>query len=110
MNPIEHVWGALERRVAGRQPPPQALQELERALLEEWDRIPQLVINNLIDSMSQSFDLLLSNLGDRDNPTSVQWNLDQVTAVGFIPVFARYIAAIPEQPEQYVWDHYLVEK
>ncbi|GFW30596.1 transposable element Tcb2 transposase [Trichonephila clavipes] len=55
MNPKEHVWGALGRRVAGRQPPPQTLQELERALLEEWDRIPQLVINSLIDSLPQSF-------------------------------------------------------
>ncbi|GFV56957.1 transposable element Tcb2 transposase [Trichonephila clavipes] len=40
MIPIEHVWDALGRRVAGHQPPPQTLQELERALLEEWDRIP----------------------------------------------------------------------
>ncbi|GFX04756.1 transposable element Tcb1 transposase [Trichonephila clavipes] len=40
MNPIQHVWDALGRRVAGRQPPPQTLQELERALLEKWDRIP----------------------------------------------------------------------
>ncbi|GFX96933.1 transposable element Tcb2 transposase [Trichonephila clavipes] len=53
MNPIEHVWDALGRRVAGHQPPPQTLQELERAFLEEWDRIPQLVINSLIDSMPQ---------------------------------------------------------
>ncbi|GFT99251.1 probable RNA-directed DNA polymerase from transposon X-element [Trichonephila clavipes] len=53
MNPIQHVWDALGRRVAGRQPYPQTLQELEKALLEEWDRIPQLVINRLIDSMSQ---------------------------------------------------------
>ncbi|GFU91160.1 transposable element Tcb2 transposase [Trichonephila clavipes] len=45
---------ALGRRVAGRQPPPQTVLELERALLEEWDRIPQLVINSLIDSMPQS--------------------------------------------------------
>ncbi|GFS68469.1 transposable element Tcb2 transposase [Trichonephila clavipes] len=37
INPIEHVWDALGRRVDGRQPPPQTLQELERALLEEWD-------------------------------------------------------------------------
>ncbi|GFW60450.1 transposable element Tcb2 transposase [Trichonephila clavipes] len=54
MNPIEHVWDALGRRVAGRQPPPQTLQEQERDLLEEWDRIPQLGINSLIDSMPQS--------------------------------------------------------
>ncbi|GFT82897.1 transposable element Tc1 transposase [Trichonephila clavipes] len=26
MNPIEHVWDALGRQVAGRQPPPQTLQ------------------------------------------------------------------------------------
>ncbi|GFV47303.1 transposable element Tcb2 transposase [Trichonephila clavipes] len=34
MNPIEHVWDALGRRVAGRQPPSHTLQQLERALLE----------------------------------------------------------------------------
>ncbi|GFY18366.1 transposable element Tcb2 transposase [Trichonephila clavipes] len=51
MNTIEHVWDALGRRVPGQ--PPQTLQELERALLEEWDRIPQLMINSLMDSMPQ---------------------------------------------------------
>ncbi|GFW53735.1 transposable element Tcb2 transposase [Trichonephila clavipes] len=51
MNPIKHVWDALGRQVADRKPPPQTLQELERALLEEWDRIPSLLINSLIDSM-----------------------------------------------------------
>ncbi|GFW86760.1 transposable element Tcb2 transposase [Trichonephila clavipes] len=60
MNPIQHVWGALGRRVAGRQPPPQTLQELERSLLEEWDRISQLVINSLIDSMPQRCSTLLA--------------------------------------------------
>ncbi|GFU18633.1 transposable element Tcb2 transposase, partial [Trichonephila clavipes] len=60
MNPIEHVWDALGRRVAGRQPPPQTLQELERALLEEGDRIPQLVFNSLIESMPQRCSTLLA--------------------------------------------------
>ncbi|GFW04632.1 transposable element Tcb1 transposase [Trichonephila clavipes] len=64
MNPIEHVWDALGRRVAGRQPPPQTLQELERALLEEWDRIPQLVINSLIDFMLQMCSTLLAVRGN----------------------------------------------
>ncbi|GFU50285.1 transposable element Tcb2 transposase [Trichonephila clavipes] len=64
MNPIEHVWDALGRQVAGRQPPPQTLQGLERALLEEWDRIPQLVINSLIDSMPQRCSTLLAVRGN----------------------------------------------
>ncbi|GFX10509.1 transposable element Tcb2 transposase [Trichonephila clavipes] len=64
MNPIEHVWVALGRPVAGRQPPLQALQELERALLEEWDRIPQLVINSLINSMPQRCSTLLAVRGN----------------------------------------------
>ncbi|GFX57601.1 uncharacterized protein TNCV_2675871 [Trichonephila clavipes] len=47
MNPIEHVWDALGIRVAGRQIPPQTLQELERALLEESspEESPRLVPN-----------------------------------------------------------------
>ncbi|GFU77858.1 transposable element Tcb2 transposase [Trichonephila clavipes] len=64
INPIEHVWDALGRRVAGRQPPPQTLQELKRALLEEWNRIPQLVINSLIDSMPQRCSTLLAVRGN----------------------------------------------
>ncbi|GFW28556.1 transposable element Tcb2 transposase [Trichonephila clavipes] len=64
MNPIEHVWDALERRNAGRQPRPQTLQELESVLLEEWDRIPQLVIHSLIDSMLQRCSTLLVVLGN----------------------------------------------
>ncbi|GFV62360.1 transposable element Tcb1 transposase [Trichonephila clavipes] len=64
MNPIEHVWDALGKRVAGRQPSPQTLQELKRALLEEWDRIPQLVINSLIDSMPQRCSTLLTVRGN----------------------------------------------
>ncbi|GFV45170.1 transposable element Tcb1 transposase [Trichonephila clavipes] len=64
MNPIEHVWGALGRRIADRQPPPQTLQEMERALLEEWDRISQLVINSLIDPMPQRCSTLLAVRGN----------------------------------------------
>ncbi|GFY08092.1 transposable element Tcb2 transposase [Trichonephila clavipes] len=64
VNPIEHVWDALGRRVAGRQPPPETLQELERALLEEWDRILQLVINSLIDSMPHRCSTLLAVRGN----------------------------------------------
>ncbi|GFW18895.1 transposable element Tcb2 transposase [Trichonephila clavipes] len=35
LNPIEHVWDMLGRRIAARQPPPTYLPELWRALLDE---------------------------------------------------------------------------
>ncbi|GFT94737.1 transposable element Tcb2 transposase [Trichonephila clavipes] len=64
MNPIEHVWNASEKEVADRKPPPQTLQKLERTVLEEWDRLPPLVINILIDSMPQSCSTLLAVRGN----------------------------------------------
>ncbi|GFX54638.1 transposable element Tc3 transposase [Trichonephila clavipes] len=35
LNPIEHVWDMLGRRIAARQPPPTCLPELRRAWLDE---------------------------------------------------------------------------
>ncbi|GFY23801.1 transposable element Tcb2 transposase [Trichonephila clavipes] len=51
LNPIEHVWDMLDRRIAARQPPPICLPELRRALLYEWCNIPQDQIDNFILSM-----------------------------------------------------------
>ncbi|KFM59399.1 Transposable element Tcb1 transposase, partial [Stegodyphus mimosarum] len=51
LNPEEHLWDMLGRRVAVCQPPPTCLSELRRALLLEWCNIPQDQIDNLILSM-----------------------------------------------------------
>ncbi|GFT23738.1 transposable element Tc3 transposase [Trichonephila clavipes] len=48
LNPIEHVWDMLGRRIAARQIAPTCLPELWRALLDEWCNIPQDRIDNLI--------------------------------------------------------------
>ena len=50
MNPIEHAGEKLGRRVACRLPPLNTFQELKIAHLEEWNRIPLLLINSLIDT------------------------------------------------------------
>jgi hypothetical protein len=52
LNPIEHLWDALDRRVRQRQPQPQSLQQLVNALQEEWNNILQQAIRTLISSMS----------------------------------------------------------
>ena len=50
LNPIEHLWDILDRRVGQRQPAPQTLQQLAVALQEEWRAIPQENIRRLFRS------------------------------------------------------------
>ncbi|GFV31029.1 transposable element Tc1 transposase [Trichonephila clavipes] len=42
---------ALERQVAGRNNPPTNKNTLIRALTEEWDKLPQQLLNNVVQSM-----------------------------------------------------------
>ncbi|GFX39412.1 transposable element Tcb2 transposase [Trichonephila clavipes] len=49
--PIENVWDALGRQVAGRNYPPKNKNTLIRALTEEWDKLPQQLLDNVVQSM-----------------------------------------------------------
>ncbi|GFY06148.1 hypothetical protein TNCV_3108271 [Trichonephila clavipes] len=51
-NPIENVWDALGRQVAGRNYPPTNKNTLIRALTEEWDKLPQQLLDNVVQSMT----------------------------------------------------------
>ncbi|GFY05871.1 transposable element Tcb2 transposase [Trichonephila clavipes] len=51
LNPIENVWNALERQVDGRNYPPTNKNTLIRALTEEWDKLPQQLLDNVVQSM-----------------------------------------------------------
>ncbi|GFX72767.1 uncharacterized protein TNCV_4063621 [Trichonephila clavipes] len=79
LNPIENVWDALGKQVAGRNYPPTNKNTLIRALTEEWDKLPQQLLDNVVQSMALWFqqdgatchtarstiDLLKDTLGDR---------------------------------------------
>ncbi|GFV44656.1 transposable element Tcb1 transposase [Trichonephila clavipes] len=51
LNPIENVWDALGRQVAGRNYPPTNKNSLIRALTEEWDKLPLQLLDNVVQSM-----------------------------------------------------------
>ena len=51
LNPIEHLWDEVGRRVKQRDPPPASLAQLANALREEWEAVPQSIIRHLILSM-----------------------------------------------------------
>ncbi|GFU12829.1 uncharacterized protein TNCV_3573941 [Trichonephila clavipes] len=54
LNPIENVWDALGRQVAGRNYPPTNKNTLIRALTEEWDKLPQQLLDSAVQSMKAS--------------------------------------------------------
>ncbi|GFW32969.1 transposable element Tcb2 transposase [Trichonephila clavipes] len=51
LNPIENVWDSLGRQVAGRNYPPTNKNTLIRALTEEWDKLLQQLLDNVVQSM-----------------------------------------------------------
>ncbi|GFY30593.1 transposable element Tcb1 transposase [Trichonephila clavipes] len=92
LNPIENVWDALGRQVAGRNYPPTNKNTLIRALTEEWDKLPQ----QLLDNVGQN--------GDRFNSCQViysQFGLaihqnDLQTRRRFVEWAPTEIAVVPD--------------
>ncbi|GFU78606.1 transposable element Tcb2 transposase [Trichonephila clavipes] len=64
LNPIEHVWDMLGRCIAARPRPPATVRDLEIALLEEWNSIPQSLIDNHIAFMANRCAAVLAVRGD----------------------------------------------
>ena len=64
LNPVEHVWDRLRRYIPGRPRLPFTLRDLEIALLEEWNNIPQSLIDNIITSMENRCAAVLAVPGD----------------------------------------------
>ncbi|GFV53241.1 transposable element Tc3 transposase [Trichonephila clavipes] len=60
LNPIEHVWDVLGRRLAARTFPPVTIRELRLALQDEWAAMPQQLIDTLILSMGRRCETCLA--------------------------------------------------
>ncbi|GFU00790.1 transposable element Tcb2 transposase [Trichonephila clavipes] len=68
LNPIEHVWDFLGRRLAARTLPPVTIQELRLALQDEWAAMPQQLIDTLILRMGRRCETCLA-VGEIISPT-----------------------------------------
>ncbi|GFT24133.1 transposable element Tcb2 transposase [Trichonephila clavipes] len=64
LNPIEHVWDFLGRRLAARTLPPVTIRELRFALQDERAAMPQQLIDTLILSMGRRCETCLAVRGD----------------------------------------------
>ena len=62
-NPIENLWSVIKRRVEKRGP--SNLNESNKFLHDEWNKVDMLIINNLIKSMKSRCLSLIESKGER---------------------------------------------
>lgn len=63
LNPIEHAWDILQQRISARPTLPQNRQELQTALQEEWQQIPQASLARLMGSMGRRCRAVIASRG-----------------------------------------------
>ena len=63
INPIEHSWGYLKRRLAEYEDLPNGILELWERIQVEWDKIPVEECQKLIESMSRRIEAVLRTKG-----------------------------------------------
>ena len=63
LNPIEHLWDELGRRIHENYPPPRNVNELFMNLDQEWNQLPQRTIGNLVDSMRRRCQAVIAAQG-----------------------------------------------
>lgn len=63
LNPIEHIWGYIKRKLKERVVKPQNLDQLYGHIQEEWGQIPQRVLNNLVESIPRRIQAVIKAKG-----------------------------------------------
>ena len=59
LNPIEHIWDMLGRRIQTREPPVQNIRQLEAALHREWQQLSQQDIRRLTGGMRRRVEAVI---------------------------------------------------
>jgi hypothetical protein len=63
LNPIEHLWEHIKRRLGEYETPPSGMLELWERVEAEWDRIPAEVCQNLIKRMPRRVEAVVTAKG-----------------------------------------------
>jgi transposase len=63
LNPIEHLWSHLKKKLGEYEVPPKGIEELWERVQQEWEKIPAEVCQNLIESMPRRVAAVLKAKG-----------------------------------------------
>ena len=63
LNPMEHIWDMLGRRMQAREPPVQNIRQLEVTLHREWQQLSQQDFRRLTEGMRRSVEVVIQARG-----------------------------------------------
>ena len=63
MNPLEHIWDIIGRRIQAMDPPVQNLRELEAALHQQWQQLTRAQIRRLTAGMRRRMEAVIRTRG-----------------------------------------------
>ena len=63
LSPIEHLWDELDKRIRRHHQPTESVDQLQAALVEEWNNISQAFMQRLIGSMRRRLTAVINARG-----------------------------------------------
>ena len=60
LNPIEHLWNELERRLQARPKRPTSVPDLTKALVAEWNQVPAAMFQHLVESLPRRVETVIA--------------------------------------------------
>ncbi|XP_070962114.1 ataxin-2 homolog [Oncorhynchus clarkii lewisi] len=63
LNPIEHLWDELERRLRARPNRPASVPDLTNALVAEWKQVPTAMFQHLVESLPRRVEAVIAAKG-----------------------------------------------
>ena len=64
LNPIENVWHILKNMLNKHRPRPTTKEQMNRAIVEEWERVSEVELLELVDSMPQRIEAVIAANGN----------------------------------------------
>ncbi|GFV31926.1 transposable element Tc1 transposase [Trichonephila clavipes] len=65
LNPVEHLWDELERRLRSQPNRPSSLQALPSAVMNTWKAIPMVTYQKLVESLPKCVQAVIHAKGDQ---------------------------------------------
>ncbi|GFX76227.1 transposable element Tcb2 transposase [Trichonephila clavipes] len=92
LNPIEHLWDALGRRIVARLLHPENTQQLKQMLIEEWALLSQEMLHQLVLSMRRRCEATIADCYLELSAIQHNWTMASQLARDLVAAFGRRIS------------------